>query len=71
MTKDLNPALLGSILQTQDGSYTRPFNAGDRYISYKVVSKNGKVTMPFDAAKGAVFCKMETTATDKSTQRLL
>ncbi len=57
MTKDLNPALLGSILQTQDGSYTRPFNAGDRYISYKVVSKNGKVTMPFDAAKGAVSAK--------------
>jgi hypothetical protein len=57
MTKDLNPALLGSILQTQDGSYTRPFNAGDRYISYKVVSKNGKVTMPFDAAKGAVAVK--------------
>jgi len=57
MTKDLNPTLLGSILQTQDGSYTRPFNAGDRYISYKVVSKNGKVTMPFDTAKGAVAAK--------------
>jgi parvulin-like peptidyl-prolyl isomerase len=57
MTKDLNPTLLGSILQTQDGSYTRPFNAGDRYISYKVVSKNGKVTMPFEAAKGAVAAR--------------
>jgi len=57
MTKDLNPTLLGSILQTQDGSYTRPFNAGDRYISYKVLSKNGKVTMPFDSAKGAVTAR--------------
>jgi len=57
MTKDLNPTLLGSILQTQDGSYTRPFNAGDRYISYKVLSKNGKVTMPFDAARGTVTAR--------------
>lgn len=53
-TKSLNATLLASILQTQDGSYTRPFNAGDRYISYKVLSKNGKVAMPFEAAKGAV-----------------
>ena len=57
MTKDLNPTLLGSILQTQNGSYTRPFNAGDRYISYKVLSKNGKVTMPFSAAQGAVTAR--------------
>ncbi|GIU01291.1 hypothetical protein TSL6_17970 [Sulfurovum sp. TSL6] len=56
-TKDLNPALLGSILQTQDGSFTRPFNAGDRYISYKVLSKKGKVNMPFEAAQGAVAAK--------------
>ena len=50
-TKDLNPTLLGSILQTQDGSFTRPLNAGDRYISYKVLSKEGKVNMPFEAAR--------------------
>ena len=56
-TKDLNPALLGTILQTQDGSYTRPFNAGDKYISYKVLSKHGKVNMPFEASKGAVAAK--------------
>ncbi len=56
-TKELNPTLLGSILQTQDGSYTRPFNAGDRYISYKVLSKNGKSAMPFESAKGAVAAR--------------
>ena len=56
-TKDLNPTLLGSILQTQNGAFTRPFNAGDRYISYKVLSKQGKVNMPFEAAKGAVAAK--------------
>ena len=56
-TKELNPTLLGSILQTQNGSFTRPFNAGDRYISYKVISKTGKVNMPFEAARGAVTAK--------------
>ena len=56
-TKDLNPALLESILQTQNGSYTRPFNAGDRYISYKVLSKNGKVLMPFEVASTAVAAR--------------
>ena len=56
-TKDLNPTLLGTVLQTQDGSFTRPFNAGDRYISYKVLSKQGTVDMPYEAAKGAVAAK--------------
>ncbi len=56
-TKDLNPALLGTILQTQDGSYTRPINAGDRYISYKILSKQGKTNMPFEASKGAVAAR--------------
>ena len=56
-TKDLNSALLGTILQTQDGSFTRPFNAGDRYISYKILSKQGKRDMPFETAQGAVAAK--------------
>jgi parvulin-like peptidyl-prolyl isomerase len=56
-TKDLNPTLLGSILQTQNGSFTRPFNAGDKYISYKVISKEGQANMPFEAARGAVAAK--------------
>jgi parvulin-like peptidyl-prolyl isomerase len=56
-TKDLNPTLLASILQTQDGSFTRPFNAGDRFISYKVLSKSGQSAMSYEAAKGAVAAK--------------
>ncbi len=56
-TKNLNPTLLSTILQTQNGSYTRPFNAGDKYISYKVLSKNGETTMPFKSAKGAVAAR--------------
>ena len=50
----MNSALLGQLLQTQNGSFTRPFNAGDKYISYKVVSKNGQRSMSFEDAKGAV-----------------
>ena len=53
-TANLNPAILGKLLQTQNGSYTRPFNAGDQYISYKIISKNGKKSMSFEDAKNAV-----------------
>ena len=53
-TSSLNSALLGTLLQTQNGSFTRPFNAGDKYISYKVLSKNGKKNMSYEEAKGAV-----------------
>ncbi len=56
-TSSMNPALLGQLLRTQDGSFTRPFNAGDRFISYKVLSKNGKKSMSFEEAKGAVAGK--------------
>ena len=56
-TKTLNATLLEKLLQTQNGSYTRPFNAGDRYISYKVLSKQGKITVPFESAKGAVAAR--------------
>ena len=56
-TSSINSALLGTILQTQNGSYTRPFNAGDKYISYKVISKNGQKSMSFEDAKGAVAGK--------------
>jgi len=55
--KEMNPTLLSTILQTQDSSFTRPFNAGDKYISYKVLSKKGKVTIPFDAAQEAVAAR--------------
>jgi hypothetical protein len=56
-TKDLNPTLLSTILQTQNGSYTRPFNAGDKYISYKILSKSGEVTMPFESAISAITAR--------------
>jgi len=56
-TKDINSALLGPILQTQNGSFTRPINDGNKYISYKIISKNGQRSMSFEDAKGAVAGK--------------
>ena len=53
-TKNLNPAMLSTLLQTPNGSFTEPINAGDRWDVYKVKSKNGRTQMPFEAAKGAV-----------------
>jgi len=56
-TTSLNPALLGTLLATPNGGYTPPFNAGDRYIAYKVLSKNGKKSLSFEEAKGAVIAR--------------
>lgn len=56
-TKNLNPTMLGTLLRTSNGTYTQPFNAGDKFISYKVLSKNGRTTMPFESAKGAVAAR--------------
>ncbi|RRS32171.1 MAG: hypothetical protein P794_01990 [Epsilonproteobacteria bacterium (ex Lamellibrachia satsuma)] len=56
-TKTLNPALLSMLLRTQNGAYTRPLNTGDKYVVYKVKSKNGRVGMPFESAKGAVAAR--------------
>jgi hypothetical protein len=56
-TKDLDPSLLESFLQTQDNSFTKPLNAGDRFITYKILSKDGKRTMSFDLAKGGLTRK--------------
>jgi hypothetical protein len=56
-TADMNPALLGMLLQTPLGSFTRPMNAGDRYIAYKVREKSGKRHMPFESAKATIAAR--------------
>jgi parvulin-like peptidyl-prolyl isomerase len=56
-TKGMNSAMLGMLLQTPNGSYTTPINAGDKWVVYKVRSKSGRVQMPFDAARGAVAAR--------------
>ncbi len=56
-TKDLSPSLLDIILRTQNGHYTPPFNTGDKFISYKVIKKEGRIYMPFEKAKNVVMHK--------------
>jgi parvulin-like peptidyl-prolyl isomerase len=56
-TSSINKALLGKILQTQNGSFTRPLNAGDKYITYKIISKSGQTNMSFESAKNAVAAR--------------
>jgi len=56
-TKNLEPALLSTLLQAQENSYTRPFNAGDRYIIYFIKSKKGLSIMPYENAQGMVAAK--------------
>jgi hypothetical protein len=53
-TKDLDATMLASFLGTPKGSFTPLLNAGDRYVSYKVVSQNGVMTLSFDKARSAV-----------------
>jgi len=53
-TKSLNNDIFTAILHTPNGSFTKVFNAGDRYIAYKVLSKTGKRKMPFKDSIGAV-----------------
>ena len=55
--KKIDSTILGMLLQTPNGGYTQAINAGDKYIVYKVLSKSGKTTMPYEAAQGAVTAK--------------
>ncbi|MDQ1325833.1 MAG: hypothetical protein QG564_957 [Campylobacterota bacterium] len=54
---ELNPMLLAMLSQTKNGALTRPFNAGGRYVVFKVLSKKGQSAMPFESAKNAVIAK--------------
>jgi len=56
-TQGMNPAMLSMLLQTPNGSFTTPMNAGDRWVVYKVHAKNGSVQMPFEGAKGAIAAR--------------
>ncbi len=56
-TKGMNPALLSMFMQTPQGLFTAPMNAGDRYVVYKIGEKSGRTQMPFEAAKGAVAAR--------------
>lgn len=53
-TKGMDQTLLGMFLETPIGRYTKVINAGDKFIVYKLRSKTGSVTLPFDAARPAI-----------------
>lgn len=54
-TKEMDQTLLGMFLETPIGKYTKVINAGDKFITYKLRSKTGKVIMPFDVARPAII----------------
>jgi len=53
-TKETDATLLSMLLTTPNGGYTKSINAGDRYVVYKIVSKQGNTSMSFKAAKNMV-----------------
>ncbi|MDM5272411.1 peptidyl-prolyl cis-trans isomerase [Sulfurovum sp. zt1-1] len=56
-TATLNPTLLQMMMQTPNGGFTQPLNAGDRYVVYRVQSKNGQSTVAFDQVKSLLAGK--------------
>lgn len=65
-TASLNPTMLQMFLQTQNGRFTRALNAGDRYVVYKVVSKNGQTTIAFEDVKPAIAAKWQQEQREKA-----
>jgi len=50
----MNPAMLSMFLSTPKGSFTKPINAGDRWMVYKIGEKHGEKLMSFEDARNAV-----------------
>ena len=64
-TSKLDSTMLNTFLSTKKGKFTKIFNAGDRFIVYKVLSKQGRSIMPFDKAKNAVEAQWKLSKKDK------
>ncbi len=56
-TDELNPALLEMLTKTENGTYTRPFNAGNRYVVFYVKSKTPPKYLPFEEVKNQVAAR--------------
>jgi hypothetical protein len=65
-TATLNPTLLQMMLQTPNGTFTKALNAGDRYVVYKVVSKNGQTSVAFEDAKPAISARWQQEQREKA-----
>jgi len=53
-TQGMNPAMLSMLLSTPDGRFTKPINAGDKWVVFKVNGKEGEKLLPFEEARNAV-----------------
>jgi parvulin-like peptidyl-prolyl isomerase len=65
-TKRMNPALMSMLMQTPEGRFTRPINAGNRYVAYKIISKTGRTQMPFGEAKNMVAARWQQQQQEKA-----
>lgn len=53
-TKGMNPAMLSMLLSTPNGRFTKPVNAGDKWVVFKINGKQGRKLLPFEEARNAV-----------------
>ena len=67
-TKEINPALLSTLLRTPIGGITPPLNAGNRYIIYQILAREGKIQMSYDKSKGAVESAWRRSQQNKALQ---
>lgn len=65
-TAALNPTMLQMMLQTPTGGFTQPLNAGDRYIVYRVESKNGQAQIAFEQVKPVLAGKWQQEQREKA-----
>ena len=54
-SSEINPQLLGLLNETQDGTFTPIFNAGEKYVSFLVTKKINVATMEFEKSKDKIF----------------
>jgi len=66
LTSKTDSALLSILLSAPKGQFTRIINGGNNYVVYKILSKSGKVHMPFDTVKELIANKWKRKQQDKS-----
>jgi len=53
-TEGMNPAMLSMFLSTPEGRFTKPLNTGEKWVAFRINSKNGKKVLSFEKARNAV-----------------
>ena len=66
--KSLDPTMLGMMMQTPNGGFTRYMNAGDRYVVYRVDSKSGRAQLDYESAKPAIIGRWKQEQQGKALQ---